>query len=304
MISIEDAKRTDRLMRATTSLTVAEFEALAGRLESVWAAQCAQQTLRGQKRQRQPGGGRKSALATVEQKLFFILFYYKAYPIQDVMGWLFGLQQSSVSEWVGRLTAVVGQLVQLHQPARRGRDLAQLLADEPDLQEVLIDGTERRLPRPQHAGRQRHYYSGRKKRHALKNVIVVARRKVLWCSPTVPARRHDKAVAEASRLRLPPTITVLGDSGFAGLAVGESPVITPWKRRRGQKKLSKKRGAFNRLLARERIPVEHVLASVKRLRILRDEFRNRRHGLADAVMTIGCALHNYRCDCRALTLAA
>ena len=304
MISLEDAKRTDRLMRATTSLTVAEFEELAGRLETVWAAQCAQQTLSGQKRQRQPGGGRKSALATAEQKLFFILFYYKAYPIQDVMGWLFGLQQSSVSEWVGRLTRVAGQLVPLHQPARRGRDLAQLLADEPDLQEVLIDGTERRLPRPQHAGRQRRYYSGRKKRHALKNVIIVARRKVLWCSPTVPARRHDKAVAEASRLRLPPTITVLGDSGFAGLEVGEAAVVTPWKRRRGQKKLSKKRGDFNRLLARERIPVEHVLASVKRLRILRDEFRNRRRGLADAVMTIGCALHNYRCDHRPQALAA
>jgi len=304
MISLEDAKRTDRLMRATTSLTVAEFEALAGRLEAVWAAQCARQTLGGQARQRQPGGGRKSTLARIEQKLFFILFYYKAYPIQDVMGLLFDLTQGSVSEWVGRLTGVAGQLIQLHKPARRGRDLQQLLADEPDLREVIIDGTERRLPRPQHAGRQRRYYSGRKKRHALKNVMVVARRKVLWCSPTVPARRHDKAVAEASRLRLPKTITVLGDSGFAGLAVGEAPVVTPWKRRRGQKTLSKKRAAFNRLLARHRIPVEHVLASVKRLRILRDEFRNRRRGMEDAVMEIGCALHNFRCDCRQQDLAA
>jgi hypothetical protein len=304
MISLEDAQRTDRLMRATTSLTVAEFEALAGRLESVWAAQCARQTLGGQERQRQPGGGRKSALATVEQKLFFILFYYKAYPIQDVMGLLFDLTQSSVSEWVGRLTAVVGQLVQLHKPARRGRDLQQLLADDPELREGIIDGTQRRLPRPQHAGRQRRYYSGRKKRHALKNVIVVAKRKVLWCSPTMPARRHDKAVTETARLRLPKKIMVLGDSGFAGLEVGDAPVVTPWKRRRGQKKLSKKRRAFNRLLARHRIPVEHVLASIKRLRILRDEFRNRRRGLADAVMEIGCALHNFRCDCRPQALAA
>lgn len=304
MISLEHAKGTDRLMRAATSLTVAEFEALAGRFAAVWAAQCAQQTLNGQERQRLPGGGRRSLLATAEQKLFFILFYYKAYPIQDVMGLLFGLSQSSVSDWVGRLTQLAGQLVPLHKPARRSRDLARLLAEEPDLKEVLIDGTERRLPRPQHAGRQRRYYSGRKKRHALKNIIVVARRKVLWCSPTVPARRHDKAVAEFSRLRLPGTITVLGDSGFAGLAVGEAPVVTPWKRRRGQKMLSKKRRDFNRLLARARIPVEHVLASVKRLRILRDEFRNRRRGMDDAVMAIGCALHNFRCDCRAQTTTA
>ena len=64
-----------------------------------------------------------------------------------------------------------------------------------------------------------------------------------------------------------------------------------------------KRRAFNRLLARERVKVEHTLASVKRLRILRDEFRNRRQGMVDAVMEIGCTLHNYRWTCRQGTAA-
>lgn len=68
---------------------------------------------------------------------------------------LFVLTQGSISDWVGCLTAAVVQLIQLHKPARRGRELQPLLADEPDLREVIIDGTERRLPRPQHAGRQR-----------------------------------------------------------------------------------------------------------------------------------------------------
>jgi hypothetical protein len=302
MISLDQAKRTDRLMRATTSLTVAEFEALARRLDGVWTAHQAQQTATGAPRQRRPGGGRKSVLATIELKLFFILFYYKAYPTQDVMGLLFGLTQGQISDWVRRLTAVMGQLMELHRPARQARQLRQLLAEEPALEEVLIDGTERRLPRPQQPGRQRRYYSGRKKRHALKNLLVVGNRKVLWVSPTVPARRHDKAVAEQARLRLPPPITLLGDSGFAGLEVGAASVVTPWKRGRGRP-LHWKRRRFNRLLARHRIPVEHTLASVKRLRILRDEFRNRRPGMADAVMEIGCALHNYRCDCRPQALA-
>lgn len=68
--------------------------------------------------------------------------------------------------------------------------------------------------------------------------------------------------------------------------------------------MSKSRLDFHRLPARKRIAVEHVLASVKRLRILRDEFRNRRRGLADAVMEIGCTLHNYQCDCRPQALVA
>lgn len=183
MISLEQAKRTDRLMRATTSLTGAEFTTLAGEFATTWETLRSQRTVAGRKRQRRPGGGRKSCLDTAEEKLFFILFYYKAYPTQDVMGLLFGITQGQVSDWVKRLTAVVGQMLPLHQPARQGRQLAQLLSEQPELKEVIIDGTERRLPRPQHAGRQRRFYSGRKKRHAVKNVILVGRRKVLWCSP-------------------------------------------------------------------------------------------------------------------------
>ena len=110
------------------------------------------------------GGGRKGCLASAELKLFFILLYYKAYPTQDVMGLFFGITQGQVSEWVGQLTAVVGELIPLHRPARQARQLAQLLQEQPELREVIIDGTERRLLRPKHRGKQKRFYSGRKKR--------------------------------------------------------------------------------------------------------------------------------------------
>ncbi len=297
MISLDHAKRSDRLMRATTSLTVSEFDELVGRFALAWAAVRAAKTAAGTARQRRPGGGRKGCLVSAEQKLFFILLYFKAYPTQDVMGLLFGITQGQVSEWVRQLTAVVGQLIPLHRPARQARDLSQLLSEQPELQELIIDGTERRLPRPQHRGKQKRFYSGRKKRHAVKNVIIVGKRKVLWCSPTVPAKYHDKKVAERARLRLPEEIHLLGDSGFEGLEAGAAGVVTPWKRRNGRP-LHWRRRQFNRLLAADRIQVEHTLASVKRLRILRDEFRNRRQGMIDEVMTIGCTLHNFRCERR------
>ena len=303
MISLAHARRSDRLMKAATSLTVAEFDALAGQFEPLWAGQLAQRTAQGAPRQRGPGGGRKGALPTAPLKLFFILFYYKAYPTQDLMGLLFGFTQGQVSDWVGRLTQAVSTLMDLHLPARAVRDLHQLLEREPALREVIVDGTERRLPRPVHRGRQRHYYSGRKKRHGVKNVIVTARGKVRWVSRTRPARRHDKAVAQEDRLRLPAGVTVLGDSGFAGLDPGGGTLITPWKKPKGRR-LHWRRRAFNRLLSRERVAVEHTLASVKRLRILRDEFRNRRKGMVDEVMVIGCALHNYRWSWRQEKLAA
>jgi hypothetical protein len=297
MLSLTQARRSDRLMKAATSLTVAEFDALVAEVARRWNGLHCEHTAEGQIRQRQPGGGRKGVLDSPARKLFFILFYYKAYPTQDLMGLLFGITQGQVSDWVGRLTTLVGQLLPLHRPARKVRALHELVAREPALREVIIDGTERRVPRPAHAGRQRRYYSGRKKRHAVKNVLVTGAGKVRWCSRTAPARMHDKTLAEREKLRLPRGVSLLGDSGFAGLEAGKADLITPWKKPRGRR-LHKKRRAFNRLLSRERIQVEHVLSSVKRLRILRDEFRNRRPGMVDAVMEIGCTLHNYRWSCR------
>ena len=95
---------------------------------------------------------------------------------------------------------------------------------------------------------------------------------------------------------------MLADSGFIGLDAGPAALITPWKKPRGRR-LHWKRRAFNRLLARARVKVEHTIASVKRLRILKDEFRNRRKGMADEVMGPGCALHNYRWTRRQETTA-
>ena len=40
------------------------------------------------------------------------------------------------------------------------------------------------------------------------------------------------------------------------------------------------------------------------VRILRDEFRNRRKGMVDEVMAIGCTLHNFRWESRQRALAA
>lgn len=157
MISLEQAKRSDRLMRATTSLTMSEFDELAGRFDAAWTARRAAKTAAGAARQRRPGGGRKGCLVSAEQRLFYILLYFKAYPTQDVMGFFFGITQDKVSEWLRQLTAVVGQLIPLHRPARQARDLTELLREQPELKELIIDGTERRLPRPQHRGKQKRF---------------------------------------------------------------------------------------------------------------------------------------------------
>lgn len=47
-----------------------------------------------------------------------------------------------------------------------------------------------------------------------------------------------------------------------------------------------------------RVVVEHVIAGVKRCRIVKDVFRLTTEGVSDLVMEIACGLHNLRISCR------
>jgi hypothetical protein len=301
MISIEKALLMDRRMRALTGLDGPAFVKPERRFTRVLAEELAQHTRAGHPRRRAAGAGPKGELPGARHKLFFILFYLKAYPLQDVMGHFFNLSQPQVCARVGQLLPLLQTLMAAELPARHGRELSAVLEALPEVKEVLIDGTERPIARPQHKTRRDGHYSGRRKRTTVKNVVVSAGGRVVLVTPTAPGRRHDKAEADRARVRLGQDQRVLGDSGFQGYQAGAAQVRTPHKKPRGRP-LHWRHKRANRKLARARVPVEHVLASVKRLGILRQPLRAKRRTTADQVMLIGCALHNYRQDQRALAL--
>jgi len=55
---------------------------------------------------------------------------------------------------------------------------------------------------------------------------------------------------------------------------------------------------LNGITSSARVVVEHVIAGVKRCRIVKDELRLTRSGILDRVMEIACGLHNLRVSCR------
>src|SRR5262245_34425883 len=83
---------------------------------------------------------------------------------------------------------------------------------------MVIDGTERRRQRPKNPEKQRLHYSGKKKAHSDKNVVIVnARsRRVGYLSGPYAGKAHDKKVAEVDGIRYPRRATLLKDTGFQG----------------------------------------------------------------------------------------
>ena len=86
-----------KLLRALTSLEAGEFARLLAAFEQASQARRAEFNRFGQVRQRAPGAtGNVGVLSSPEARLFFVLFYFKCYPLQEVMGVLFGLSQPQV----------------------------------------------------------------------------------------------------------------------------------------------------------------------------------------------------------------
>ena len=55
---------------------------------------------------------------------------------------------------------------------------------------------------------------------------------------------------------------------------------------------------LNGLFSSMRVVVEHVIAGVKRCRIVKDVLRLTKAAISDQVMEIACGLHNLRVSCR------
>jgi Helix-turn-helix of DDE superfamily endonuclease/DDE superfamily endonuclease len=221
MMNYKTLSTQPRSFLALTGLTLAEFRDLLPAFETAYAqAYPADRTAAGQPRQRWPGGGRHSALSSSADKLLFVLVYLKTYPLQVVLGQLFGISTSQANYWLHHLLpALRSALDDLGVlPERDGARLARRSLKPKGPRIVIIDGTERRRQRPQNAEKQALHYSGKKKTHTDKNVLVAraSDEQVLFLSGTYPGKTHDKRIADEEHLTYPPDTILYKDTGFQG----------------------------------------------------------------------------------------
>jgi len=86
-------------------------------------------------------------------------------------------------------------------------------------------------------------------------------------------------------------ILFLADKGYQGILELHLNSKTPIKRSKNQK-LSKEEKSCNRDLSKQRIFIEHIAAWIKRFKILKYPYRNKRkrHGLRVSLI---CGIYNY-----------
>lgn len=299
MLTYEKIKNKPRILCSLTGLSPAAFKQLAVSFQKGYEQELEQaEGQREKPRQRQHGGGRKATLASIEDKLVFILFYFKFYPIQELLGFFFGLSQPQANYWVHTLTPALNKALGYEQqlPARKTQDVEQVLAQCPGL-EFIIDGTERPIQRPKDQQRQRDNYSGKKKRHTVKNNVISHKptKKIKVLSPTVPGKKHDKKLADQEQYRFPAGSKLWKDTGFQGYEPEGVITYQPKKKSKGGE-LTPAEKELNQAISKERISVEHSIGGVKVFHIVRDIYRNHKQNFEDLIMETACGLHNLRLD--------
>jgi DDE superfamily endonuclease len=288
---LDHLRKHPAVFRHLTGLTVPASDALAA--DVVPAVETAHRaTLDRPDRQRAIGAGGEFGLTTSDQVLLAVV-WLRQYPTQEVLGFLFGVSDSTALRAVRRCLPALERAGKDTMrmpdpgPGRRKR-LPALLADTPGLA-VVIDSFEQRAHRPRR--RQRAYYSGKKKAHALKTQVAVDEEsgRVVDVSDSVPGPWADIKLLRKSRLlkRLPVGVGGIGDLAYVGIADlhPEGLGAAPRRKPRGQDRPPEDR-RYNRAFSRRRIVVEHAIGRLRRFRSVAHVNRHRRKGHAARVRAV------------------
>lgn len=221
MLNYHKLKDRPREFLSATGLMLAEFEQLLTAFQAAYEKKYPpDRTREGTTRQRRIGGGTKGKLQSYAEKLLFILVYQKTHPLQTMHALHFDLSQPQANYWIHQLLPVLQHaLADLGmQPEREASRVATSPLAWEGAPALAIDGTERRRQRPTDAAKQKAHYSGKKKTHTDKNILLVNETtgKVVYLSPTIAGKTHDKKAADEAQIAYPVNATLDKDTGFQG----------------------------------------------------------------------------------------
>jgi hypothetical protein len=228
--------------------------------------------------------GRRTIL-TLEEQVLVALEYWREYRTYFHIGTSWGVSESTICRIVTDIESTLMKTGKFRIPGKKA-----LLKDSDYPEFVVMDVTETAIERPKK--KQKRYYSGKKKCHTLKTQLVINQEtREIICTAFGPGHWHDFNLFKKSKIYFHPETNSLQDSGYQGIKDYHPNSYIPRKKQKNGK-LSRLEKDYNRVLAQERIMIEHVNRSLKIFKILSSRYRNRRrrYGLRCNLLS---AIYNY-----------
>lgn len=237
------------------------------------------------------GGGRPEKLV-IQEQVCLCLFYLRQMPTFQVLGMLFGVSKTEANDtfhyWIPILRDIL--------PASL---LEQVSNNESDLlfvQEVLtnfrllVDSLEQPIYRNSDQKEQQKYFSGKKRQHTLKSLMIgmPEGKDIVEVEVGVPGPTADIKLFRTSQGQFDKSQPFSGDKGFQG---GEN-ITTPHKRK-PKRELTQQQKNENQALSSNRIFIEHLIRLLKIFRIASQRFRLKLETYEQIILTV-CGLVRLR----------
>lgn len=250
-MNYKEHKDNPKSFRALTGLTHIQYSHLLPYFEAAHDDYLSEYELNGKRRSNRRSFCiyKNSPLLDVPERFFFILVYLKNNPLQEYHAACFGVGQQHCNTFVHSLSHILRLGLQTMGlvPAQTDKELSARLSElskDGIVEPVLLhDGTEREIPRPVDSDEQKEQYSGKKKRHTVKNAVVITVScLILFVSQTVCGKTHDKKMADTMYSFSVPCI-LYQDTGYQGYAPQKVTVIQPVKKKKERHFLKKKKSS-------------------------------------------------------------
>jgi hypothetical protein len=308
MMRYNNLKQHPKHFLSFTGLTVAEFDKFVKDNEQDWKEQRLERLLKtNTERKRNIGGGRKFALKTFEDQLLLTLIFTKHYCSCLILEYLFNVDTSTVCRTAQVIMSLIKKgdkyIIDLgKRPSKKTTTLDDLRKRIPDLDEILADTTEQRIPRPEKKVKRNKHHSGKKKAFTIKTQIATTKQGLIVnIGKSIPGRQHDYKVFKASNLPkiIPKNTKLYLDSGYQGVQKDFSDLNSsiPYKRTRNGQPLTRSQKIQNKKQRKIRVVIEHTLSKLKKFQILQQTYRNSLHNY-ETVFGFVANIINFRMLCR------
>jgi hypothetical protein len=300
LLSYDRLSRKPHLFKSFTGLSVKQFDDIYCEIESKYSEYDIKRlSSRKERRERAVGAGRRFKLP-VKDRVIMVLVYYRLYITYTLMEFLFGLDQSNVCRDIQKIERLIRRCLPIPQKLY---NVTRRLKTREEVEEyfpgflAFTDCTEQPIPRPaKNRKKRRLYYSGKKKKHTVKN-LYTANKKGLLIYKTKRrqrGRRHDYRIYKKNHPKLPKDVLSMLDLGFLGVEKDfpEQKSSLPIKKEKDHE-LTEVQKEYNKNHSAKRIVIEHAICRIKKYRIMNDVFRNRLRKY-NKVSDIVSGLVNYR----------
>ena len=277
-------RRHPTVFRAMTGLAVEVFDVLCGEFVPRFL-EAEGRRLSRPGRRRAIGAGHPFGLRERDQLLLTVV-WLRRYPINAVLGYLFGVEETTALRTVRRVLPVLeaAGLDTMRQPDPgkwRRPDLDALLAETPALA-VVVDTFGQRVRRPRDRATADRFCSGEREQHARKSQVAVREGgRIVDVAEGVRGPTADLTLLDRPR----PDVGALGDPAYVGIAARHPAGLgaTPRRKPRGKPRPDADIAYNTRRLL---IVVEHTIGRLRAYQALARADRHHRRGHTARVRAI------------------